>query len=197
MNELEAVLRRASDDLEARGARWALIGGFAVSARTEPRFTRDVDLAVAVDDDATAELIVRSLMDDGYRLLATIDHVVTNRLATARLASPLITNTDVVVDLLFASSGIERELAADAEPIEIVPGLTLPIATVGHLIALKLLARDDAHRPNDAADLRLLAGAASGADLDVARQAIELIEARGFNRDRDLVAALESLTKGG
>lgn len=196
MNELEAVLRRASDDLEARGARWALIGGFAVSARTEPRFTRDVDLAVAVDDDATAELIVRSLMDDGYRLLATIDHVVTNRLATARLASPLITNTDVVVDLLFASSGIERELAADAEPIEIVPGLTLPIATVGHLIALKLLARDDAHRPNDAADLRLLAGAASGADLDVARQAIELIEARGFNRDRDLVAALESLTNG-
>lgn len=36
----------------------------------------------------------------------------------------------------------------------------LPISTIGHLIALKLLARDD-YRPQDSADLRLLALAAT------------------------------------
>lgn len=193
MNQLEAALRHAADDLTRLGAGWALIGGFAVSARTEPRFTRDVDIAVAVDDDTAAEDLVRSLLTDGYRLLATIDHDMTGRLATVRLASPLAGDTDVVVDLLFASSGIEREIAQAAERIEIIPGLTLPVATTGHLIALKLLARDDERRPRDAADLRNLADVASPEDRDVARQAVELIAARGFDRDRDLRQALDAL----
>lgn len=51
MNRVEAALRRVASDLDARGVRWALVGGFAVSARTEPRFTRDVDVAVLVEDD--------------------------------------------------------------------------------------------------------------------------------------------------
>lgn len=167
-----------------------MIGGFAVSARTEPRFTRDVDVAVAVDDDDAAEGLIRVLLDSGYRLLATIDHI-GGRLATVRLASPL--TGDVVVDLLFASSGIEPEIAEAADHLEIVPGLTLPVATTGHLIALKLLARDDVRRPNDAADLRNLVDVASEEDLQLARRAIELITARGFNRDRDLREALASL----
>ncbi|SDU69213.1 Nucleotidyl transferase AbiEii toxin, Type IV TA system [Jiangella alkaliphila] len=99
----------------------------------------------------------------------------------------------MVVDLLFASSGIEREIAQAAERIEIIPGLTLPVATAGHLIALKLLARDDERRPRDAADLRNLAEVASTEDRDVARKAVELITARGFGRDRDLPQALDSL----
>jgi hypothetical protein len=40
MNPLTAALRRASEDLNRSGLRWALVGGFAVSARAEPRFTR-------------------------------------------------------------------------------------------------------------------------------------------------------------
>lgn len=190
MNQLEAALRRAAADLTRCGAGWALIGGFAVSARTEPRFTRDVDVAVAVDDDDAAEGLIRVLLDSGYRLLATIDHI-GGRLATVRLASPL--TGDVVVDLLFASSGIEPEIAEAADHLEIVPGLTLPVATTGHLIALKLLARDDVRRPNDTADLRNLVDVASEEDLQLARRAIELITARGFNRDRDLREALASL----
>lgn len=195
MNQLEAALRHAADDLTRLSAGWALIGGFAVSARTEPRFTRDVDIAVAVavDDDTAAEDLVRSLLTYGYRLLATIDHDVTGRLATVRLASPLAGDTDVVVDLLFASSGIEHEIAQAAERIEIIPGLTLQVATTGHLIALKLLARDDERRPRDAADLRNLALVASRQDRDLARQAVELIAARGLDRDRDLRQALDSL----
>lgn len=49
MNRLEAALRRAADDLDKSGRRWALVGGFAVSARVEPRFTSEVDIARAHD----------------------------------------------------------------------------------------------------------------------------------------------------
>lgn len=45
----------------ATGAHFALIGGQAVAARTEPRFTEDVDLAVSVADDEQAQQIVFGL----------------------------------------------------------------------------------------------------------------------------------------
>lgn len=45
MNPLAQVLTAAMAAL--KGADFALVGGIAVSARTEPRFTRDLDLAVA------------------------------------------------------------------------------------------------------------------------------------------------------
>jgi len=51
MNLLEAALRHIVSDLDALGVRWAIVGGLAVSARAEPRTTRDVDVAVAVTCD--------------------------------------------------------------------------------------------------------------------------------------------------
>lgn len=74
-----------------------------------------------------------------------------------------------------------------------MPGLSLPIATTGHLIALKLLARDDQTRPQDLADLRALLAAAAPEDLADARDAVQLISARGYDRGRDLTAALTEL----
>lgn len=47
MNRFEATARRVTVDLQALDLRAALVGGFAVSVRAEPRFTRDLDLAVA------------------------------------------------------------------------------------------------------------------------------------------------------
>lgn len=78
---------------------------------------------------------------------------------------------------------------------EVVPGLRLPIATTGHLIALKLLARDDLERPQDLADLRALRQVATSADYQAAREAVGLISSRGFARGRDLTAALEDLER--
>jgi tRNA isopentenyl-2-thiomethyl-A-37 hydroxylase MiaE len=69
----------------------------------------------------------------------------------------------------------------------------VPVATVGHLIAVKVLARDDATRPQDLADLRALVRSADPADLSDAREAVALIETRGYNRDRDLQKALDEL----
>jgi hypothetical protein len=83
MNPLLAAIRRAADDLNRSGRRWALVGGFAVSARVEPRFTRDVDVAVMVDGDESAERLVRSLIADGYTVFSSLEHD-SGRLATWR-----------------------------------------------------------------------------------------------------------------
>jgi predicted nucleotidyltransferase len=192
LSTLEAALRSIAAELGRRQVRWALVGGLAVSARAEPRTTRDVDLVVSMPDDAASEQLVFQLSSAGWDVTATIEQDAAGRLATVRLRPPLEKRSrGVVVDLLFASSGIESEIAADAEAIEILPGLVIPVATLGHLVALKVLARDDRTRPRDAEDLRALLSEATPADVASARAALERITALGFHRGKDLAAALD------
>lgn len=193
MNRLQTALADIGQLLDQRSFAWALIGGLAVSVRAEPRFTRDVDLAVAVEGDAEAERLVGDLRGGGYEILETVEQETTGRLATARLLPPDGDPGGVVIDLLFASSGIEREVVAAAEPIEVLPGLVVPVAGLPELIALKLLARDDTHRPQDAADLTALAPLATAEDLEKAHRLVRLIELRNYDRGRDLSGELEQL----
>ena len=81
MTRVEAALRRIVADLALGAHGFALVGGFAISARTEPRFTRDIDLVMAVADDEEAEQVLRAL-----RANATGDD-----LALARTTAELIT----------------------------------------------------------------------------------------------------------
>ena len=197
MNRLEAVLRAAPQDLADLRLRWALVGGLAVSARTEPRFTRDIDLVIAVRDDRDAERAIHALQQRGYQVHALVEQEAAGRLATARLVPKGDDAAGVVLDILFASSGIETEIVEAADPLEILPGLRVPVACVAHLIALKLLSRDDRTRPQDRVDLAQLLRVATPADLDLARAAVALIHARGFQRDRHLTADLERLIDRG
>lgn len=95
-----------------------------------------------------------------------------------------------MVDLLFASSGIEPEVVSAADPIEALPGFTVPVARVGHLIALKVLARDDRTRPQDRVDLAALLARADAEAVTEARKSLALVIQRGYQRERDLLGAL-------
>lgn len=44
----------------------AVVGGLAVSVRTEPRFTRDLDVAAAVASERGAEGLVPALQREGF-----------------------------------------------------------------------------------------------------------------------------------
>ena len=103
----------------------------------------------------------------------------------------------LVTDLLFASSGVEPEIVEAADDVEVLPGLVLPVATIGLLIAMKLLARDDRRRPNDAVDLRALATEATPADWEQAMQAAQLVHEQGFGYERDLVELVNELRRDG
>ena len=85
MSTLEAALRQIRADLIEARAAFALVGGLAVSARTEPRFTRDADLAVAVASDAEAESLIRGLCHRGYGIDTIVEQDAVGRLATVRL----------------------------------------------------------------------------------------------------------------
>lgn len=73
MKRLKEIHQAITADLERAGYSSAVIGGLAVSVRSEPRFTRDVDLAVAVTGDAESEALVRHLIVAGYGIHAMIE----------------------------------------------------------------------------------------------------------------------------
>jgi hypothetical protein len=195
VTSLEAVLRKISTELTQARVPFALVGGLAVSVRTEPRFTRDADLVVALAGDAEAEALIHKLRAHDYGIEAVIEQEAVGRLATVRLV-PSREPQAPVVDLLFASSGIEAEVVADAEPIDLLPQLRMGVARTGHLIALKVLSRDDVKRPQDIADLRALLAVASPAELERARMSLSLIAARGYHRGRDLALEIDRLLPG-
>lgn len=62
MRELEQVTREVVAWLLENEYRYALIGGLAVSFRTIERFTKDIDLAIAVENDQEAVTCVRKLV---------------------------------------------------------------------------------------------------------------------------------------
>ena len=179
MASAESALRTSVADLNAVGVRWALVGGLAVSARTIPRFTKDLDFAIAVASDSEAEEAVHRLRSRGYYPIEVLEEDYVERLSGVRMARNA---SDVLVDLLFASSGIENEVVVSADHLEVLPRLTVPVATTPHLIALKVLAG----RSQDLTDLGYLIPSASSAELDAAREAVKLIQALGSAGDRML-----------
>ena len=186
-----SLLSAASQVLSAlrqENVKGCIVGGLAVSARCDPRFTRDVDIAVVVDTDEHAEALVHALAIHGLRMNGLVEQEAVGRLAMARLS----TEEGLSVDLLIASSGIEREVVMNAETLEVVRGVLLPVARTGHLIALKLLSVAPG-RETDAADLRNLASVATEDEWKLAGEAVAQIQDRGFARGRQLDAELLSL----
>ena len=174
--------------LRQENVKGCIVGGLAVSARCDPRFTRDVDIAVVVDTDEHAEALIHALASHGLRMAGLVEQEAVGRLAMARLS----TQDGLSVDLLIASSGIETEVVMNAEILEVVQGVLLPVARTGHLIALKLLSVAPG-RETDAADLRNLAAVATQDEWNLASEAVAQIQERGFARGRQLDAELLTL----
>jgi len=163
---------------------YALVGGLAVSFRTVERATQDVDITLTTDSDSEAEEIVRGLQNLHYHVHALLEHSISKRIATVRLTSER--HQGVLLDLLFASSGIEREIVATAEKIEVLPEIFVDVASLPSLIAMKVLAADEKRRPRDLFDLENLIKDANSNELEEALNLLHIIHQRGFNRGKDL-----------
>ena len=113
LEELELHSRRAIELLTNLGVRFAVVGGIAVSFRAIERLTKDLDLAVAVEDDASAQKVVHGFSQLGYLIDDVLEHEETKRMATVRMISP--GENPMYVNLLFATSGIENEIVNSSE----------------------------------------------------------------------------------
>ncbi len=186
--KLAAVLRDLATHLTQIDARFALVGGIATSARAEPRFTRDVDVAVAVADDKEAEGLLFQLRQLGYVVIATVEHDAFGRLATARLKHP----SGVVCDLIFATCGVENEIIAHAHPLDVFDDLDVMTASVEGLLAMKVLSSTD-QRPRDLDDIRALIHARPAYDENHLLRLLDLITQRGFDRGQNLISKWTAL----
>lgn len=83
---VESALRRAVADLNALKAQWALIGGLAISVRSVPRFTKDLDFAVAVAGDSEAEEVVHRLGGRGDPQAGMVEQAALARVVLSRLS---------------------------------------------------------------------------------------------------------------
>ena len=141
--QIEDVVRicRALNDA---GARYLLIGGFAVIAHGGARTTTDIDLLV----DPSPENVTRvkqalRILED--RAIDQVDDMDIARYTVVRVAD------EIVVDLMALACGINyTDAARDATSLTI-DGVTIPVASPATLIRTKNTAR-----PSDAADRRYL-----------------------------------------
>ncbi len=182
----ELAIAAICRQLTSRGRRFALVGGLAVSVRAEVRFTRDVDLVVVVTDDTDAESLAYELRSAGYTVIASVEHEARDRLATLRLMSP----ERVKVDLLFASSGIEREIVERATLVDLGEPGAVPVANAEELLAMKILSMSGT-RLQDQIDAQKLLTFVPELDLSVVRQHLARITERGFARNQDLRVKLD------
>lgn len=171
------------------GVKYAVVGGIAIAFRAVIRTTNDIDLAVVADDDAHAESIVQTLIGLGYRAEILLESEVSSRLMTVRMIS--VGEREVFIDLLFATAGIEKEVVENSTPIEIFPGLTIPVASRSALIALKVLSANPDTRSRDITDLQNLLANSIVGEVDTARNLLSLITERGYNRNKDLQSELD------
>lgn len=192
MNYLEAAMRRFPNDLHAAGVRWALVGGFAVSAYAGGRATADIDVAVAAGGDTEVERVVLALKTMGYSVATLMEDKQSGEIATVRMHFPVQDGRELLFDLLVRTSGIEPEIVGDALPRVVFPTLTLPVARLHHLLAMKVLSERES-RLQDRLDIQALLAVASEADLTETVLALKLIEERGRNDGKDLPGRFEEL----
>jgi hypothetical protein len=132
--------------LNESGARYLLIGGFAVIAHGGGRFTKDIDLLVddAPDNVVRVKRALSVLADNAAAEVADDD---IRRHVVVRVAD------EVVVDLMGRACGLSyAEAASDAETLE-RDGVRIPVASPATLIRTK-----DTPRPQDAIDRAFLEG---------------------------------------
>ena len=132
--------------LNDSGARYLLIGGFAVIAHGAGRFTKDIDFLIddSPDNVARVKRALAVLADNAAAEVADDD---VQRHVVVRVAD------EVVVDLMGRACGIGfAAAAADAEILE-RDGVAIKVASPQTLIRLK-----DTPRPQDALDRAFLEG---------------------------------------
>jgi hypothetical protein len=187
---LARVLQDLAEQLDKLELQFAVVGGIATSARGQPRFTRDVDVVVAVSGDEEAQAVLFRLGRLGYVVLTTVEQDAASRLATARLQHP----SGILCDLIFATCGVEAEIVADAEPLDVFENVEVATASVEGLLAMKVLSATD-QRPRDLEDIRTLLELGSEYDERRVLELLRLIVERGFDRQQDLVAKWAELKK--
>jgi predicted nucleotidyltransferase len=133
---------------------FVVVGGVAVVLQSQPRFTKDLDVCYATDDDNLTRFgaVLTSLNARLRGIDEDLPFVADSR--TLRQTQILCLSTDEgEIDLLVEPSGAPpyRKLRADADVVDL-DGVQVRVASIEHLLAMK----QAAGRPQDLIDVEAL-----------------------------------------
>jgi len=156
MAPLVAALRDLVRWLRASRAKGAIIGGVAASLLGRPRFTRDVDALVLLEDNAWAPFLSAGA---AFGLVPRRP----DALAFARRTRVLLLRHEpsgIDVDVSLGTLPFEEEAVARARSRRVIAGVSVPLVSPEDLIVMKAIA----HRPRDIADIESLVDARPALD---------------------------------
>lgn len=138
-------LRDLCRALNERGARYVVIGGFAIRAAGYNRRTMDIDLIVAADSENEARV---------FDALATLPDQAVRELQPGELQQYTVIRVadEILVDLMRLAGGIDYAEAARDVVVREVDGVPIPFASPRLLWRMKVVT----HRDKDAGDLVFL-----------------------------------------
>lgn len=156
LESLKSPLRDLLSWLKAAKAKGVIVGGVAASLLGRPRFTRDVDVLVVLDDTCWA-VFLKSGKKFGFepRMNDCLGFAQEKRVL-------LVTHikSKIDVDIIFAGLPYEEELIDRAVQVK-VDTFKVPLPTPEDLIVMKSLAM----RPRDVGDIEGLIDACPKLDL--------------------------------
>lgn len=132
-------------ELNLRGARYVVVGGFAIIAAGLPRMTTDVDLMVAADAENEAKV---------FSALSTLPDNAVQELQPGELQqySVIRVGDQFLVDLMRSAGCIDYAEAAKDVVVRELDGVPIPFASPRLLWRMKA----GTHREKDAGDLVFL-----------------------------------------
>jgi hypothetical protein len=138
-------LRDLCRELNLRGAKYLVIGGFAMRAANYNRTTMDVDLMVAADLENEAKV---------FSALATLPDNAVRELQPGELQKHNVIRIgdEILVDLLRSAGGIGYAEASKDVVVREVDGVPIPFASPRLLWRMKIVTR----REKDTDDLLFL-----------------------------------------
>jgi hypothetical protein len=131
--------------LNELGAKYVVIGGFAIILSGYPRMTADIDLLIATDT-TNESLVYRALEVFPDRAVRALQPGEVSQYGVVRVAD------EVVVDLMKSACGIEYDEAARDVVVREVQGVPIPFASPRLLWRTKV----KTHRAKDGGDLVFL-----------------------------------------
>jgi hypothetical protein len=142
---LQADLAALCRELNLRGAKYVVVGGFAIIAAGLPRMTTDVDLMVAADAENEAKV---------FSALSTLPDNAVRELQPGELQkySVIRVGDEILVDLMRSAGGIDYAEAAKDVVVRELDGVPIPFASPRLLWRMKVVT----HREKDAGDLFFL-----------------------------------------
>ena len=132
-------------ELNERGVRYLVVGGFAIRNAGYPRETGDVDLLMETSVENEARM---------YEALEVLPDKAVRELKAGEVSQYVVVRVcdEIVVDLMASASGIEYAEASLETVVRVIDGVAIPFASPKLLWRMKV----NTHREKDKADLVFL-----------------------------------------